>query len=75
MDSKGARGKALEEVGESGRERPLEARKISKHDSVSNSLFTLDLGRGKGRREGWSEPPILYARETFVIFHRAFPCN
>lgn len=33
---------------ESGRERPLEARKISKHDSVSNSLFTsLDLGKGE----------------------------
>lgn len=43
----------LKKKGESGRERPLEARKISKHDSVSNS-FSLPLliwERGQTRRK------------------------
>lgn len=67
-------GETLEKEGESGREQPLEARKISKHDSVSNSLFTsLDLEKGVDAKKCGVNAPTLHARETFVIFHRIFP--
>lgn len=66
----GKSGKRKEKAEENGLQRREKFQ--STRAFLSNSLLIWERGRRGG---GWSEPPTLHARKTFVIFHCVFPSD